>query len=186
MEKLYLGLKILAGFIFLFQSFRLLKEDYSEEQIIKASLLGIILSFGSDRLTGLLNLESNVLGLILSTTGVVYILSLFADWRFWTVMEKLTWPGLVSLSIIYAGQLHGIIYLAAVLANFFWRNYRSFRWYPSGKVGFFFLINLIFVALFSIGLDFWYRRLVELFVWSVILVAGISGIILLSGREKNY
>lgn len=181
-----MGLKILAGFIFLFQAFRLLKEDYPEKQIIKASLLGVVIVFGLNRLGSFINLQSNVFGLILSSALVVYIFSLFAEWRFWMVMEKLTWPGLVSFAIIYVGELHGIIYLAAVLASFYWKNYRNFRWYPSGRAGFFFLINLIFVSLFNIGLDFWYRRLVELFVWSAILVAGISGVILLSGREQNY
>ncbi len=185
MEKLYLILKILAGFIFLFQSFRLLKKDYPEEQIVKASVIGVILAFGINYVSGFLNLQLLVFGLILVSTLIVYIFSLLLNWRFWPVMEAITWPGLVSLSISFGGQMEGLIYLLAVLISFYWKNYRNFFWYPSGRAGFFFLVNLCFVAFLHIGLDFWQQRLVELIAWSTFLLAGLSGIILLSGGEKR-
>ncbi len=185
MEKLRLGLQILAGFIFLFQMFRLLKEDYPEKQIVKASLLGLVLAFGFNYLNGYLKLNLNVWSLIFSAVIVVLIFSSQLEWRFWSVLELITWPGLVCLAVAFAGQLEGVFYLFLVLASFYWRNYRNFRWYPSGKAGFFFLINLSFLSVFFVGLDFWLQRLVELSVWSITLLAGISAIVLLSGRKTS-
>ncbi len=185
MEKLRLILHILGGFIFLFQTYRLLKEDYPDEEIAKASILGIVWAVGFNYLNNLIGLNFTVFGLILAAVVSVYIFSLKFEWRFWSVMETLTWPGLVCLAVSFGGQIAGVVYLILVLTGFYWRNYRNFRWYPSGKAGFFFLINLNFIALFQIGLDFWQRWLVELSVWSVVLLSGISGIVLLSGREKS-
>jgi len=185
MENLRLGLQILAGFIFLFQSFRLLREEYREEQVVKASVVGVGLFFGFTYLSNFLNLNLRIFYLVLSLLLTVLFFEINAEWRFWYVVEKLTWPALVSLALAFVGTIEGVVYLLAVLASFYWRNYRNFLWYPSGKVGFFFLINLIFIALFHLGLDFWQQRLIELSVWSIGLLGGISGIVLLSGREQT-
>jgi hypothetical protein len=185
MDTLQLVIQLLAGFIFLFQIFRLLQKDYPEEQIVKASVLGISLAVGFGYLNKYLGLNLIVFELILTSVLVVYIFCLSLDWRFWPVLELITWPGLVCLAVAFAGQLQGIVYLLAILVSFYWKNYRNFFWYPSGRVGFFFLINLNFIAFFHLVLDFWQQRLVELIVWSVVLLLGISGIVLLSGREKK-
>jgi hypothetical protein len=185
MEQMRLILQILAGFIFLFKAYRLLKDDYPENQIVKASLLGLAISFVWQYLISFLGLHLHVFGHFMAVTVVVFVFSIRLDWRFWSVMEALAWPGLISLAVAYAGLIEGVVYLVFVLGGFFWRNYRNFRWYPSGRVGFFFLINLIFIAIFQIGLDFWQRWLIELSVWSLVLVSGISGVVLLSGREQR-
>ena len=178
-------LQILAGFIFLFQAYRLLKDDYPEIQIVKVSLLSLVISLAWQYLISLFGVRLHVFGHLIAVVTAVFIFTNRLEWRFWSVMEALTWPGLISLAVAYAGLIEGVVYLIFVLGGFFWRNYRNFRWYPSGKVGFFFLINLIFIAIFQIGLDFWQRWLIELSVWSLVLVSGISGIVLLSGREQR-
>jgi len=185
MEQVRLILQVLAGFIFLFQAYRLLKDDYPEVQIVKASLLGLAISLFWQYLVNFLGLHLYVFGYLIAAVTAIFIFTKSFDWRFWSVMEVLTWPGLVSLAVAYVGLIEGVVYLVFVLGGFFWRNYRNFRWYPSGRVGFFFLINLILIAIFQIGLDFWQRWLIELSVWSLVLVSGISGIVLLSGREQG-
>ncbi len=185
MQQVRLILQILAGFIFLFQAYRLLKDDYPENQIVKASLLGLAISLAWQYLVNLVGLHLHLFGYLMAVTVVVFVFSTSLDWRFWPIMETLAWPGLVSLAVAYAGLVEGVVYLIFVLSGFIWKNYRNFRWYPSGRVGFFFLINLILIAIFQIGLDFWQRWLIELSVWSLVLVSGISGIVLLSGREQR-
>ncbi len=184
MDRIRLGLQILAGFIFLFQSYRVLKDEVPEDQIVKATIFGILLGLSLNYLYRLLGLNLSAFGLILTVVITAYIFHMLSNWRFWLTVEKLTWPGLACLAIGFGGELEGLIYLFAFLISFYWRNYRNFLWYPSGKVGFFFLVNLTFVAFFHLGLDFYHQRLVELIVWSISLVVGIAGIIILSGREK--
>lgn len=185
MNYVFLGLRILAGFGFLFQSYRLLVEDYPEKQVVKASVLGLIFSTSFIFLSNYFNLNLVVLFLILTAVLVIYLFKAFANWHFWSVLETITWPGLICLSLAYAGEIKGLIFLSAVILSFYWKNYRSFSWYPSGKVGFFFLVNLSFISLFLVGLDFWEQRLVELSVWSISFFAGVGGIILLSTREQR-
>lgn len=180
LEKGLIGFSIL---FFLFQAFNRLKGDYQEGEIVKASLLGIIIALFF-RFLG----EEYQLGPILALAAlvlVVYFFSKFSSWRFWEVLEAVTLPGLVSLLIVQVNRIEAIVYLLTIGTNVFWKNYRNFFWYPSGRVGFLFLANLGTLSFFHLILDFWQRRLLKLGVWSIALLISLIGLALLSGRKKE-
>jgi len=183
MEHLRLGLVGLAVLFFLFQIFRKLKEDYDDEEVVKASLLGVVVCFSLWWLGK--RYELGLFAILMGLVIVVFIFSHYYSWRFWEVLESAALPGLVSLFIAKFIQWESAVYLLVILSNLVWRNYRRFSWYPSGKMGFLFLVNLAILSLFNILLDFWQQRLLKSVVWLVVFLICLGVALLLSGRKKE-
>src|SRR4030042_3614594 len=92
--------------MFLFLLFSRLKHEYTTEQIVKTSLTGTILA-------------GSIIALILRFTGfkfelfIVFLAIIAAargenrkyNWNYWLTLEKITVPGLVSLSIYWLANL---------------------------------------------------------------------------------
>jgi len=179
---------ILVGisvFSFLFIIFQKLKEDYSREDVVSFSLLtlllGGVLVFLSFYFSLELELVFSILSLVLST----FCFSYFRGWRFWDTLESLSLPGLIVLLIVSFNQLTAGPLLITILSSLFWKRYRSFHWYQSGRVGFLFLALLATLALFSLLLDFWQGRLLKLAVWLAVLIITLVAIFFLSERKKT-
>lgn len=178
------GLIAFSAFFLLFEVFRRLTPDYKKENVVRASLLGLFI-------TGFFLAFSNRLQLSLSLSvliGVVVTVSWFSkngSWRFWSVLEKITPPIYLALAVSQFGYLEMIGSLLTLLSNLYWRNYRNFSWYPSGKSGFIFFADLIVFSLFNLLLDFFQNRLLQFIVWILTLAVGIIGLILLARQEKR-
>ncbi len=176
----------IAVFYFLFASFRRLRQDYPDQEVVKMSLLTLISSgafyYLFSRFSLQLYFTAGLLGLIL----VVYYFAQKNNWRFWAVMEHLVIPGLVTWAVISFGnwfQMGAVVLV--LLTNLYWKNYRRFSWYPSGKIGFLFLIDLVLFSIFRIGLDFWQNRLIELASWVIVFWLSIAGIIFRGGQRAE-
>ncbi len=190
------GVAIARGLIWLwlfFQIFRRLKQDYPEEEVVKASILALILGItGYWLLTPWLT--DIFIGLLAMVT-VVYLFSLRAQWHFWAALERLTFPGLITLlafrlldlvsQFSRVGLLEAGTCLLTLVSGLYWRNYRRFSWYPSGKSGFLFLASLITLAGLNGLLDFWQGRLLELGEWSIVIALSLVFLLLLSERERR-
>lgn len=183
----------LSLLFFLFQMFRNLRRDYPEEEIVRASALGLLIAIPGCLLVAEADLRFFVA--LLTTILVVYFFSLQSKWHFWATLEALTTPGLIAVLLIQLSKQvlnfslfelgRGAAYFLTLLSGLYWRNYRRFSWYPSGKSGFFFLASLGTLALLMIPLDFWQRRLLELGIWAMLLTSSVVMILLLSGRERE-
>lgn len=173
-------------FYFLFVAFRRLKEDYPQQEVVKMSLLSILLSGVFFYLVSRVSLKLSFTAVLLGLILVVYFFTRQRKWRFWAVMEHLTVPGLITWLIISFGDWYQMgAVLVVLLSNLYWQNYRRFSWYPSGKIGFLLLIDLVLFSLIRIGLDFWQNRLIELASWVVVFWLSIAGIIFRAGRSSE-
>lgn len=174
----------LSAIFLLFEVFRRLRKDHKEEAVVKVSLLGLLIS-------GVLLYLANKLGLSGALSVLIAValsISWFAkndSWQFWSIIELLMPPTFVALSISYFGQAEFIGCLLVLLSNLYWRNYRNFVWYPSGKAGFIFFADLIVFSLFNLALDFSRNWLVEFIVWTLVLGVGIIGLLSLSKKRKK-
>jgi len=186
------GVTILSLLLFLFQAFRRLRQDYSEEEVVKASILGLLI--GAPGCFLVEGIDADFFIALLVVVLVVYLFSLRFKWHFWATLEALTSAGLGAVLLTQLSKLafkfsffeltRTGAYLVAFLSGFYWRNYRRFSWYPSGKSGFFFLASLATLALLMIPLDFWQKRLLELGVWVGLLTVDVAIVLLLSERKK--
>jgi len=178
-----LGLIAFSSLLFNFISFTHLKKEYPEQEIVKFGLLSLMIAIVSCWLLSSCSFFDE-LPVIISIVLVVFIFSKKFNWRFWSVMEKLISPGLICLAIASFLSLRSVAYIIVFLSNFLWRNYRNFSWYPSGKVGFVFLADMVFFSVVSLGFSFWFGRIIEIITWFLVLVAGIIGLIILSEEKK--
>jgi hypothetical protein len=173
-------------FYFLFASFRRLREDYPQQEVVKMSLLNLITSGAIYYLFSRFDLQLSFIPFLLGLVLIVFIFAQQNNWRFWAVMEILTVPGLVSWLLVSFGdwfQMGGA--LIVLVSNLYWQNYRRFSWYPSGKIGFLFLMDLVIFSVMRIGLDFWQNRLIELASWVVVFWLSVAGIIFRAGRATE-
>lgn len=183
MEYLKSGLVGLSILFFLFQVFCQLRDDYLEKDIVRASVIGGLIS-------GLFwwSAKKYELGLIPILLGVlltIYFFSRYYSWRFWATLEQIAVAGVISLIIAYAYGVDVIPCLLTLATNLFWRNYRRFSWYPSGKAGFLFLANLASLSLFNSILDFWQGRLIKLVGQAIVFILCLISLILLSDKRKE-
>jgi len=192
MEYLKFGLIGITVLGFLFQAFRRLRDDYGEQRVVGASVLGVFFCSFFWWIGG--KYELGIFAILMGIIVLLFWLSTHSGWRFWPTLESITIPGLEALIIAQTATLidnfsWSLIFraaasLIALFSCFFWRNYRRFSWYPSGRSGFLFLAALTTLSLIMLPLDFWQKRLLELGVWGIMLIAGLSGIILLSGKKS--
>ncbi len=174
----------IAVFYFLFAAFRRLKADYPEQEVVKMSLLFLVLSGLLNYLVSLTSFKLSFLVITLSLILVVYLFFQVSNWRFWAVMEALIVPGLITWLMVSFGDWYQMGAVALTLLSlFYWQNYRRFSWYPSGKIGFLFLICLVQLGIIQIALDFWQNRLIELASWVVVFWLSIAGIIFRAGQK---
>ncbi len=179
-------LKPVGLFYFLFVAFGRLKEDYPQQEVVKMSLLSLVLSGFFLYLVSRVSLELSFSAVLLGLILVVYFFTRQKNWRFWAVMEHLTVPGLITWLIVSFGDWYQMSAALVVLfSNLYWQNYRCFSWYPSGKIGFLFLIDLVLFSVIRIGLDFWQNRLIELASWVVVFWLTIAGIIFRAGKATE-
>ena len=114
-------------------------------------------------------------------------------WLFWELWEKLVYV-LLALAIL-AGGLWLLAFfsypflgiwiwlLATAASNFYWRRYRSFLWYPSGKIGFIPSVNLFLLGLGGGAVAIWQgQQLLGILSLMVTFFVGLV-IYLLSGRK---
>lgn len=185
MDYLKDGAVIVAVVFFLFQIFRRLRSDYPEREIVRISFLGLIICF----ILGYFGSQWNLpvfWPILVGVLLTVWFSGWKYSWRFLTTMETIVSPGLISLLLAGFNKIETIGFLIALVSNLYWRSYRRFHWYPSGRGGFIFLVDLVIVSLFNVGLDFYHRRLVELTVWLLMAVVGALFLILISGRRKEH
>lgn len=172
-----------AIFYFLFTAFRRLRRDYPQQEVVKMSILSLILSgalyYLVSRFSLRLSFTAGLLGLVL----VIYFFAQQNNWRFWAVVESLSVPGLVVWLLVSFGNWFQMgAAIVVLLSNLYWQNYRRFSWYPSGKIGFLFLIDLVQFSVIRIGLDFWQNRLIELASWVVVFWLSVAAIIFRAGQ----
>ena len=194
----------LALVFYLFFVWRQFAKEYDEQVIVQFSLvtsLGFI--FGGRVFYGFFHFTDwgfnllNWLGfwyrggfsflggaLILFLTTVIFCQK--KGWSSWQFVEGITRPVLLGATVIALGAffttgksfgLMSCLGFAFVLGvSLLLAGYRSFTWYPSGRVGFLFLASLILICLFQGGLDFYQAgRLYfsSIGYWAVCLVSGV-------------
>jgi hypothetical protein len=176
----------IAIFYFLFAIFRRLSQDYPQQEVVRMSFFTLILSGGFYYLVSRFSLQLFLIAVLLGLVLVVYFFSRQNDWRFWAVLENLSIPGMVAWLLVSFGNWFQMgAAIIVLLSNLYWQNYRRFSWYPSGKIGFLFLVDLVQFSLIRIGLDFWQNRLIELACWVVVFWLSIAGIIFRAGQATE-
>ncbi len=114
-------------------------------------------------------------------------------WLFWEFWEKINpvllggW-GLVLAWFNWQPRLwcpRALIgwWLAVCLSNFYWRRYRSFFWYPSGKIGFLPVMDLLLLSLGSGGVAIWQHCQLGIYLAGITLASSAITLYLLSGRK---
>lgn len=176
----------ISVFYFLFAAFRRLKEDYPPQEVVKMSLLTLVFSGLLYYLVSRFALQLSFTAFLFGLVLVVYLFAQQTNWRFWAVMEQLSVPGLVAWFLASFGNWYQMgAALIVLLSNLYWQNYRRFSWYPSGKIGFMFLMDLVLFSVIRIGLDFWQNRLIELASWVVVFWLSVAGIIFRAGQRTE-
>lgn len=194
-------LKIIGIIVFLYLTWRNLRDNYKEGELIVYGWLTILSFFVGGRLVyGLINwgiwnnswtewfsfinkpgisYGGGYLAAIIST----YFLSKHYGWKLWSLVEDVV-PGFIifSLFLLVPNWLYfGILLISLIISLLLKKKYRSFVWYKSGKKGFvFFLAN--FVAWFLLGLlsiwfkDGWFHPISYLAISLIFLIGlGILG-----------
>lgn len=131
-------------------------------------------------------------GLLIFVLLVLWQIKLY-HWLFWEFWEKINIVllgevGLILLWLVWQQQnICSVIalgwWLIVCLSNFYWRHYRSFFWYPSGKVGFVPLTDLVLFGLGGGGLAIWQRFWPGVYLAILVTIAAGSILYLLSGRK---
>jgi hypothetical protein len=218
----YIGLEIslLAPFVFLgiiiwlFTSWKNLRQDYQEDQIVPLTFESmLIFLFASRFLYIVLNFDEfgynlirwlNVFSLpgfnfwagFLVLLVFVYIFSRRHELVFLDIIEKLTIPLVKTFIIVTLGYflfspsiyslLIFILPIALLLFSLYLRNYRSFLWYPSGRVGFmFFALTGIFSFYYALATMIIVRTDFTVVIGLLTTLASFYTIYLLSGRRKR-
>ncbi|MBU2591887.1 MAG: hypothetical protein ABH867_04875 [Patescibacteria group bacterium] len=178
------SLAVISVLFLFFEVFRYLRADHKEEKIVAASFFGLaivgFLVWFSEKFQ-----ISIALSVLIGTTLSVSYFCRDNSWQFWSVLESVTGFVFISLAIFYLGRLELIGAVLVLLSNFYWRNYRNFNWYPSGRSGFMFFADIIVFSLFNSALDFWRGMLIKSIVWILIFIIGIIGLILFSRRTRK-
>jgi len=172
-------LSIVGMIMFLYLTWRNLRDNYKTENLITYSWLSLLaflvggrITYGlanwgewqtfSDWVTFYKNPGINLAGGYVVLLMITMLLTQKYEWKLWPFLEDMTnnimilvmgfWLGRIDFS--KAGVEEGVIGLIFVFCLWIsvWvrKNYRSFVWYKSGKKGFrFFFINMIFFLLLS-------------------------------------
>jgi hypothetical protein len=196
-------LTLLVPFAFMVASYLLwrdLREDYSEEEIIRLTIyLALAFLLGARLIHVLYHLSDfqfslvkwflvgrypgfSFMGGFLASLGFLFFWSKKKDWDFWQLGEVVVPAGFLVTALVGMGLfLTGgeIVFLGeAVLAflllffsRFLRKKYRTFVWYKSGKLG--------FVSCFSLSLFMLGKLLLEILdrgslYWESLFLVGIT------------
>ena len=203
----------LAALVFLFGAWKRLKEDYQDDDIVAFSLGGLLTWIIFARL-GFLFLNNGFrqepsrwfafwiypgFDFWAGTLFFIAFVILFCkryDWIFWDTVEKLTPVLSLSFFLVALGNFlsyprlfSGVMVLLILLVIFlglYLKNYRSFLWYRSGRVGF---LPLAVLGLFALLDALWRFVFVgfgeDVVVGGIVVTACLLGIYLLSGRRAD-
>jgi len=188
--------------IFLFLAFRVLYKDHDPQEAVRFSIK-LLLSFllGGRFLFVVLHFSQfgfdltkwiafwpkagiSFLGGLLAAIAYTTAYCRYRHLSVWFFLEKLVGPILflgILLAISYflsfgevAALGRAVIIIIVFLTRKLFSRYRSFSWYPSGRVGFLFLSSVIVYSILEQGLDF---LLFSSLYWQRILI--LRGVVVL-------
>lgn len=208
-------INIIAVLLFLYLTWRNLKEDYKSERIISYSWLALIAFLvGSRVVYGLLHWGEwndsftqwlavwqlpglNYLGGYGSMLMVTIWFAFKNDWKLWPLCEQLINSFMVFIFLIFTDEfvrsgmpLEVGIYLCLLLlcwaaANMIKSRYRSYVWYKSGKKGFAFFFVNALWWFLFCGVSWWLGKGILLTVLSLLLAAASLIGLLVLGEVFN-
>jgi len=163
-------LRIVAIFLFLYLSWRKMRHDYAQEDLLTYSWLFLLAFLASGRLIyGLVNWGIwndsiwdwlsvftkrgfNYFGGYIGAIVFSYFFAKSRSWKMWNFAEDLTPVFMVFMLTLLLGELAvslsniglflwlNLLIATFVLTNILSKKYRSYTWYKSGKKGFGFLL----------------------------------------------
>jgi len=167
-------------FLYLYLSWRILRENYKEEDVVAFSWVTLFVFLIASRVTyGLVNWgvwndipikwlefwkidQSLVLGGYGLWLLLAWLVTTDRGWRYWAFAEDntplISWIILIFSLVNREWLTIGGLGLVFIIYLFLKGRYRSFTWYRSGKKGFlFFLGNMIFFTYISVitGIYWW-------------------------------
>ena len=199
---------IVASFTFSFVLWRGLREDYPFERIFLLTLLLLASGgFGYFLSQPFFPQYSFLVSLVFSILVGLYTVkklefrffdtldSLVAAWLWFLLLSSIGY--FLSTDIVSFARNATIALVALLLYLFFLKRYRSFGWYPSGKVGFVGLGSLASYFLISSSVSFVFAlflgseppvtfaaELVNAIIGVVVFLLLAGGLYLRSGRER--
>jgi hypothetical protein len=198
--------RILGILLFLYLTWRNLREDYKENDLISYSWIALLAFFAGGRIIyglehwGIWN-ESwtdwllvwdkpgmNYVGGYVAMIIASYLVSRKNGWKIWSFVEDSLNNFMIFFLFLMLdeflrtrfGLMPGIysfiIIIGLALSIWIKKKYRSFMWYRSGKKGFAFLFVNIILSLILMGVNFWFKNSL---IYSFLYLA--SGLISLIG-----
>lgn len=214
MNVFVLIIKILGIFFSSYFFWKMLREDFSIETIFPLTILGFFVSFIFGRLFStdlnrqlfsgnFLNWFKSEQGLgfslpiaFIALMSMVRIYTARGKLNFWEVADAVVFSFLVAVSLFAVGGLvksvnfaKSAVLVFALLAGFLTKKmslvYRSFSWYPSGKVGFLACVGTIaffspFLLLEIIAIRPLYFEMLSCIL---VLTGGVISLYYRSGRD---
>jgi len=196
---MYLLFLLIAIVLFLYGSWKALKEDFASQEVLGFTwqlILGMILISriaGGDWKDGpwwqiLAIWNPMKVNYFVGLLGGVLISAFFAKqkkWKLWVLLEDISASFLIFLLIMYLGQIfqfYSIILLSRILilitglflASYWMKKYRSFIWYRSGKKGFVFFA-LCTVLFFLMALSSFFLNNGQIMSYLYLFVSLLSG-----------
>ena len=182
-----LGILTIIGYLYL--SWRILRDNYREEDIVAFSWVALLLFFIGGRLVygfvhwsewvgrGIVWLEFwkineiNIWGGALFWLAFALLISKDKNWKVWAFLENLlfslcfllTMSGIITQNWFLVGSLGGAMGSSLALKN----KYRSLLWYKSGKKGFLF---------FWYFLNFWLILAILTRQWWLLVLSLLFGV----------
>jgi len=207
--------KVLGIIVFLYLTWRNLKDDYQEDKLITYSWLALIgfmvfgrIGFGLIHWGTWGNLADWVS--VWNKPGISYISAYLGlmlvtfwygrlqDWKFLSFMENNINSFLVFLSFLMVDEflrakmdLKPLVYLVILIvigfvAGMVKKRYRSFVWYKSGKKGFTFLFgNFLTFLMLSISFLVMGEKITNLVLALIISLISIVGLFILGDVKKK-
>jgi hypothetical protein len=180
--------RTLAVFLFLYLTWRYLRDDYEDMELLGMSWWILVAFLAGGRIGyGLINwgVWNEAVGDWFSvwtkpgfsyTIGYVAailmggMVSRYNEWKVWILAEGVIRSLGVMILLMLLGEMlagwrdirwlvHGLVVgLMLVIGRWLGENYRSFVWYLSGKKGFVFLALNSIYGLIRLGLAFWFKE----------------------------
>jgi hypothetical protein len=193
MLNIILGIVGIVGYLYL--SWRTLRENYQEEDVIAFSWVAVLLFLVGGRISfGLIHWglwsgnpgawlefwkmgEISIIGAIVFWVIFVLLIVKDKDWKIWSFFED-SLVSVVFLLLILAIVLKSYLVVFGLLGASFLtipmrKKYRSLQWFKSGRKGFlFFWFSIFFWLIFSVISKLWWLgSLVLLFVGGLFMLA---------------
>ncbi len=200
--------------IWLFTSWKNLRQDYQEDQIVPLTFESMLVFLFVSRFTYIaLNINEvgyNIIGWLnvfsfpgfhfwagfLAFLVFVYIYSKKKELVFLDIIEKLTLPFVKTFIIVTLGyflfspSVYSLVILilpvTLLLLSIYLKNYRSFLWYPSGRVGFmFFALTGTFSFYYALATIVFFKIDFTVMLGLLTTLVSFYTIYLLSGRRRR-